>query len=962
MAWHVKRASGGWQVSRLVVVQAVSTAQYVGVGDSDGAGAVTTLGLGAHDPRRLAEEWLAVDPDPEDRAEVRRLLDSDDHAELTERFGARLAFGTAGMRGAVGAGPMRMNRVLARVVAASVAERILRDCPAEPHVVIGRDARHRSRHIADDAARVLAARGVRVTKLAEPLPTPVLAFAVRHLRASAGMMVTASHNPRRDNGCKVYWRGGAQLAAPVDAEISDIIDRTELLPDEGLASDNHRLITVADDGLQLAYVEAAVGLLDPRGPRTARIAYTPLHGVGAQTFLRAASVAGFKAPAVVSEQAEPDPDFPTAAFPNPEEPGVLDRLISLASAVRADLALAHDPDADRLAAAVPDGLRWRLLTGDELGCLLAEHLLSRQPRLPPEPSQRLPSPSTSPPGPGHQPRPLSEPSQQPEAQASAGRRRLVISTVVSTRLLGKIAARHDAEWVETLTGFKWIMKARQERAASHDLVLAYEDALGYAAGDAVLDKDGITAALLVAEFVSELASQGRTIADMLDDLHLRHGVHATGQRSIRFESSAGAAAGGSLRQQAMAALREAPPIELGGRTVTGVVDLESGSAGFPPADVVILEAGDDRVAVRPSGTEPKLKVYAEAAEAVVVAEGGEHRDGFDQGDSPGSGRGSREALASARREARARVSAMLDDAVRAAAEPERLIRRRGAARRSGRPERKALAERPWHTEPDHKQVQLRRDEVLRLIVACTDLTTLSGDDTPGRVRALCAQALRPDPADATIGPVAAVCVYPSLVGLAAELLASSPVAVASAAGAFPSGLSPLAVRVADIRAAVRAGATEIDTVLNRSAFLSGRADEAAAELRALREAAGDARLKTILEVAELGSADAIADAAMLAIDAGADMIKTSTGKSHAGATPEAVLTMAEVIGDHAARTGRAVGIKVAGGLSTAAEAERYVFVVRSVLGDDWLVPDRLRFGASGLLNSVCASLADQHRS
>ena len=895
---------------------------------------MTTLGLRAHDPRQLAEEWLAVDPDPEDRAKVRRLLDSDDHAELTERFGARLAFGTAGMRGAMGAGPMRMNRVLARVVAASVAERILRDRPADPHVVIGQDARHRSRDIAGDAARVLAARGVRVTKLAEPLPTPVLAFAVRHLRASAGMMVTASHNPRRDNGCKVYWRGGAQLAAPVDAEISDIIDRTELLPDEDLASDDHRLITVADDSLRQAYVEAAVRLLDPRGPRTARIAYTPLHGVGAQTFLRAASAAGFETPAVVSEQAEPDPDFPTAAFPNPEEPGVLDRLISLASAVCADVALAHDPDADRLAAAVPDGLRWRLLTGDELGCLLAEHLLSCQPRLPPESSQ------------------------QPEAQARAGRRRLVISTVVSTRLLGKIAARHDADWVETLTGFKWIMKARQERAASHDLVLAYEDALGYAAGDAVLDKDGISAALLVAEFVSELASQGRTIADMLDDLHLRHGVHATGQRSIRFESSAGAAVGGSLRQQAMAALREVPPIELGGRAVTGVVDLESGSAGFPPADVMILEAGDDRVAVRPSGTEPKLKVYAEA---VVAAAGGDHRDRFDQGDSPDSGRGSREALGSARREARARVSMMLDDAVGAAAEPERLTRIRGAARRSGRPERTALAERPRHPGPDREHVRLSRDEVLRLIVACTDLTTLSGDDTPGRVRALCAQALRPDPTDATIGPVAAVCVYPSLVGLAAELLASSPVAVASAAGAFPSGLSPLAVRVADIRAAVRAGATEIDTVLNRSAFLSGRADEAAAELRALRKAAGDAQLKTILEVAELGSADAIADAAMLAIDAGADMIKTSTGKSHAGATPEAVLTMAEVIADHAARTGRVVGIKVAGGLSTAAEAERYVLVVRNVLGDDWLVPDRLRFGASGLLNSVCASLADQHR-
>ena len=249
-----------------------------------------------------------------------------------------------------------------------------------------------------------------------------------------------------------------------------------------------------------------------------------------------------------------------------------------------------------------------------------------------------------------------------------------------------------------------------------------------------------------------------------------------------------------------------------------------------------------------------------------------------------------------------------------------------------------------------------RADDLRLVVGCTDLTTLEGDDTPGRIRALCSQALRPDPADPTVGPVAAVCVYPALAPLAAELLAGTPVAVASVAGAFPSGLSPLEVRVAEVRAAVAAGAQEIDTVLNRSAFLSGRSDTASAELRALKEAAGAAHFKVILEVCELGSAGAIAEATRLAIDAGADMVKTSTGKGAAGASPEAVLAMAQTVAEHCAAGGRPVGLKIAGGVRTADEALGYVDIVRSVLGDDWLTPDRLRFGASSLLTNVVSAL------
>ena len=650
------------------------------------------------------------------------------------------------------------------------------------------------------------------------------------------------------------------------------------------------------------------------------MAYTPLHGVGAGTFLRAVSRAGFSPPTVVADQAEPDPEFPTAPFPNPEETGVLDRLIRLAADTGADVALAHDPDADRLAVAAPIGGRWRLLTGDETGCLLAEHLLSQS------------------------------------GAERGGRRGLVVNTVVSSRLLPRIAAHHGADWAETLTGFKWIMQAHAQRVDRSVLVLGYEEALGYAVGEAVGDKDGIGAALVMAELVASLACEGRTLGDLLDDLHRRHGVHATGQRSIRFES-----ASGNYRpmKAAMAALRDSPPAALAGTAVTAVHDLAAAGSPLPPADVVVLElfGVEARVIVRPSGTEPKMKVYAEA----VVA--------------PEAGRGDNTWLRQARIEARAQMTALMDATVRHVADVE-LHESSRAATRSSDPSAPAktpaaptkASATPAKTPaaptkapatptktPGH--VGGARVEDLRLVVRCTDLTTLEGDDTPGRIRALCSQALRPDPADPTVGPVAAVCVYPALAPLAAELLASTPVAVASVAGAFPSGLSPLEVKVAEVVAAVAAGATEIDTVLNRSAFLSGRADEAAAELRALKQAAGRARLKVILEVCELGSTGAIAEATRLVIGAGADMVKTSTGKGASGASLEAVQAMAHTVAGHRAATGHRVGIKVAGGVRTAADAVDYLDIVRSILGDEWLTPDRLRFGASSLVGNVVAALA-----
>ncbi len=556
--------------------------------------------------REEAGRWLAADPDPDTRAELQRLLDRDP-AELERRFSPRLAFGTAGIRGPMGAGPARMNRVLVRIVTTALARRLLQDGPPDGGVIVGCDARHRSRDFALDAARVLASHGIEVQMLPEPAPTPVLAFAVKHLEAAAGVMVTASHNPRSDNGYKLYWRGGSLLAAPIDGEISRIIDNTAP-PDPGdlAPADDPRITPVGGEVVE-AYLDAVAGLLAAergsvrahRGAagsfpllfaaltgrsghglassasgtsRSVRMAYTPLHGVGADIFGRALARAGFDLPAVVADQAEPDPDFPTAPFPNPEEPGVLDRLLRLAADTGADVALAHDPDADRLAVAVPDRGRWRVLTGDETGCLLAEHLLSR--------------PNVS------------------------GRPRLVINTVVSSRLLPRIAAHHRADWAETLTGFKWIMKARSQRPG-HELVLGYEDALGYAVGEAVGDKDGIGAALAVAELVAGLKTEGLTLLDLLDDLHRRHGAHATGQRSIRFESPTGTA--GSMRK-ATEALRRTPPTELAGAAVTAVHDLAGGSEHLPPADAVILElyGAEARVIVRPSGTEPKIKIYAEA--------------------------------------------------------------------------------------------------------------------------------------------------------------------------------------------------------------------------------------------------------------------------------------------------------------------------------------------------------------
>ncbi|GAB1820276.1 phospho-sugar mutase [Herbidospora sp. RD11066] len=511
-----------------------------------------------NDLTTLAREWLGQDPDPVTRAELESLLEAGDHDGLTDRFGAKLEFGTAGLRGELGAGPNRMNRVTVMRAAAGLATVL---GPGR-HVVVGYDARHNSDVFARDTAAVLTGAGLTVSLMGGLYPTPVLAFAVRHLKADAGVMVTASHNPPRDNGYKVYWGDGAQIIPPVDAEISAAIDAAGRV-DELPLGEEWTILSARD--ILTPYIEAVTAL--PLGAaRELRVAYTPLHGVGGTTLGQAFMQAGFTSPMSVGAQSRPDPEFPTVAFPNPEEPGAMDLALELASAsaVSADLVIANDPDADRCAvgARQADGT-FRMLTGDEVGGLLAEHVLR----------------STSAPD------------------------RLVATTIVSSSLLGRIAEAYGVRHRETLTGFKWIMKA------GPGLVFGYEEALGYSVGSdeglPVHDKDGIGAALTVAGIAAEAKQRGLSLTDLLDDQAVRYGLHATSQLSFRVDDL-------SQITGAMARLRANPPVELGGRAVESIDDLAAGSPDLPPTDGLRYRlSGGGRVVIRPSGTEPKLKCYLE---------------------------------------------------------------------------------------------------------------------------------------------------------------------------------------------------------------------------------------------------------------------------------------------------------------------------------------------------------------
>jgi phosphomannomutase len=592
--------------------------------------------------RSAVEAWIADDPDPVDRAELASLLDhaldedelpivivedgdpdlladevvaltADGDAEeaasqLADRFAARLTFGTAGLRGHIGAGPNRMNRAVVRAATSAVAGWLLEsagtgrgesgpDAATGLRVVIGCDARHRSAEFADEAARVLAAAGIGISLLPQPCPTPLVAFAVRHLFAQAGIMVTASHNPRTDNGYKLYLSDGAQIVPPLDREIERRIAALGPLLEIPVARLDDPLITRHGDEVAEAYIDAitAGGALltaegSPSGgePEHLRVVYTPMHGVAGELLLRAVERAGFPKPHVVTVQAQPDPDFPTAAFPNPEEPAALTLGLADAKALDADLMLANDPDGDRLAVAVPepdtrrkvrnipgtevpeDG-RWRVLTGDQVGALLGSFLLERE-----------------------------------RTADDGGPTPLVATSIVSSTLLSKIAAKAGARYEQTLTGFKWIARAADDKPGTR-FAFGYEEAIGYMASDIVRDKDGIGAAVAFLRLATGAARAGRSILDLYDALESEHGVHLTSQLSLPVSE-----AGEVMRQ-----LRAHPPASFGSQQVDSRTDYAGDAhAGLPPSDVLSFRLGSDRVVIRPSGTEPKVKAYFEVVEPV----------------------------------------------------------------------------------------------------------------------------------------------------------------------------------------------------------------------------------------------------------------------------------------------------------------------------------------------------------
>jgi phosphomannomutase len=525
--------------------------------------------------------WAAEDPDDRTRGELGALVkaaetDEDAAADLTDRFAGRLEFGTAGLRGALGAGPNRMNRVVVIRAAAGLAAYLLDQGHAGGTVVVGYDARHDSDVFAEDTAAVMVGAGLQAVLLPRPLPTPVLAYAIRKLGCVAGVMVTASHNPPQDNGYKVYLGDGSQIVPPADERISAAIDAVGRLDGVRRTDGWTRL---GEDVVD-SYLADVGGLVAAGGPRDLTTVYTPLHGVGGQTVAVVMERAGFPAPHVAAAQAEPDPDFPTVAFPNPEEPGAMDLAMALAAEVGADVVVANDPDADRCAVAVPDAHGWRMLRGDEVGALLGDYLLR------------------------------------------SGTHGVYANSIVSSTLLGKLAVAHGQPHAETLTGFKWIGRVE-------GLAFGYEEALGYCvAPGLVRDKDGVSALLLVVDLAARLKAEGRTLTDRLDDIAREHGLHATDQLSVRVTDL-------SLIAAAMERLRSAPPATLGGLAVERVDDLAEGSADLPPTEGLRFRLAEDaRVIVRPSGTEPKIKCYLEVVVPVDAAE----EDGVDAARISAAGR------------------------------------------------------------------------------------------------------------------------------------------------------------------------------------------------------------------------------------------------------------------------------------------------------------------------------------
>ncbi len=538
-----------------------------------------------------ARVWAGQDPDPATAAVLADLLgqaeDGDAAAryELADSFRGTLQFGTAGLRAALGPGPNRMNRVVVRRAAAGftafLTEAVGQASPGtRPRAVVGYDARYNSDIFAEETAAILTAAGVETFLMPSALPTPLLAYAVRALECDGGVMVTASHNPPQDNGYKVYLGRhaveesgrGAQIVAPYDARIAAKIDAVKDTSSIPLAADGW---TVLDTSIAEDYEAAMAGLAVPGHfpARDLKIVLTPMHGVGGETVVSVLNAAGFTDVTLVSEQAEPDPDFPTVNFPNPEEPGALDLALQLAGDVDADLVIANDPDADRAAVAAkdPDTGAWRMLRGDEVGALLGAHIVARL---------------------------------TASGDDASG---VFANSIVSSRLLARIAAAAGYAHEETLTGFKWIARVPGLR-------YGYEEALGYCvAPDLVRDKDGISAAVLIAELAAAAKADGKTVFDTLDELYLVHGLHASDQLSIRVADL-------GLLDAMMNRLRVSPPEAFGGSAVDVATDLAEGSAILPPTEgLLYLTRDSSRVIIRPSGTEPKLKCYLEVIRSVGSA-------------------------------------------------------------------------------------------------------------------------------------------------------------------------------------------------------------------------------------------------------------------------------------------------------------------------------------------------------
>lgn len=516
-----------------------------------------------------ARNWLRQDPDPETRDELAALITDAGKgapsalAEIQDRFGDRLAFGTAGLRGELGAGPNRMNRVLVTQAAAGFAA-FLRARSERPTVVIGYDGRKNSRVFALDSAEIFAGAGLRAILLPRLLPTPVLAFAVRHLNADAGVMVTASHNPPNDNGYKVYLGGedeGSQIVSPADSEIAAEITKvaTGDIGELPRSTDYE----VAGEDVVRAYVEATASIAPaPASAANLNWAYTPMHGVGAETFTSVLEHAGYPLPHIVAEQQHPDPTFHTVSFPNPEEPGAMDLVFALAREQDAEFVIAHDPDADRLAIGIPDATAdggWRRLGGNEVGLILGAR------------AAKTASPGSA-----------------------------LSCSLVSSPGLQKIAERHGLRYAETLTGFKWVSRVQ-------NLVYGYEEALGYLVNpETVRDKDGISASMAMLDVINSARERGMTLGELIDELGNEYGHFASGQVSVRVDDL-------SIISNTMAALRAKPPARIGAANITLAEDLSQPGGDLPPGDVLRYRLEDgSRVIVRPSGTEPKLKVYLDA--------------------------------------------------------------------------------------------------------------------------------------------------------------------------------------------------------------------------------------------------------------------------------------------------------------------------------------------------------------